>query len=46
MQTVFDLLLYVTTFGSLAVLFASILGLAFWLLRAAWRGATSRLGLR
>jgi hypothetical protein len=35
-----DMLMYFTAFGAILVLFVSLIGLAFWLLKKGWQIAT------
>jgi hypothetical protein len=35
-----EMLMYFVAFGAMIVLFVSLIGLAFWLLKRAWRIAT------
>jgi uncharacterized membrane protein len=46
MEAVLTILMYCVAFGAIIVLFGSLIGIAFWLLREAWRIATRPPGLR
>jgi hypothetical protein len=35
-----EMLMYFVVFGAMIVLFSSVIGIAFWLLKEAWRIAT------
>jgi hypothetical protein len=37
MHTFYNVVMYALSFGLMAVIFGTVLGLAFWLLAAAWR---------
>jgi hypothetical protein len=37
MHTLYNVVMYALSFGLMTVIFGTVLGLAFWLLRAAWR---------
>jgi hypothetical protein len=37
MHTLYNVVMYALSFGLMTVIFGTVLGLAFWPLRAAWR---------